>query len=100
MAGAVNGVFPGTAPTRNASAVNIPVPEEYWNYEVNFIASIRAIEVNSNSIARAAINEPTGTIVATQNVRIPTVDVSLGSLTISIRLNLGVSQAGPLTNYS
>ena len=97
MAEAVNGVFPGTALAKNASAVNIAVPEEYRNYEVNFIASLGAIEVNPDSIARVVINERTGTIIATQNVRISTVAVSHGSLTISITSNVAVSQPAPFS---
>ena len=98
MAEAVNAVFPGTALAKNASAVNIAVPEEYRYYEVNFIASLGAIEVNPDSIARVVINERTGTIIATQNVRISTVAVSHGSLTISIASTIGVSQPGPFSN--
>ena len=98
MAEAINGVFPGTALAKNASAVNIAVPEEYRNYEVNFIASLGAIEVTPDSIARVVINERTGTIIATQNVRISTVAVSHGSLTISIASTIGVSQPGAFSN--
>lgn len=98
MAEAINGVFPGTALARNASAVNIAVPEEYRNYEVNFIASLGAIEVTPDSIARVVINERTGTIIATQNVRISTVAVSHGSLTISVSSTLAVSQPGAFSN--
>ena len=97
MAEAVNGVFPGTALAKNAAAVNIAVPEEYRNYEVNFIASLGAIEVNPDTIARVVINERTGTIIATQNVRISTVAVSHGSLTISIASNVAVSQPPPFS---
>ena len=98
MAEAVNSVFPGSALAKNASAVNIAVPEEYRNYEVNFIASLGAIEVIPDTIARVVINEKTGIIIATQNVRISTVAISHGSLTISIASNLNVSQPGPFSN--
>ena len=98
MAEAINGVFPGTALAKNAAAVNVAVPEEYRNYEVNFIASLGAIEVTPDSVARVVINERTGTIIATQNVRISTVAVSHGSLTISIASTIGVSQPGAFSN--
>ena len=97
MAEAVNVVFPGTALAKNAAAVNIAVPEEYRNYEVNFIASLGAIEVIPDTVARVVINERTGTIIATQSVRISTVAVSHGSLTISIASNLNVSQPEPFS---
>ena len=92
MAEAINNVFPGTALAKNASAVNICVPDDYRGYEVNFIASLGGIEVQPDNIARVVINERTGTIIATANVRISTVAVSHGSLTINIASSLGVSQ--------
>jgi flagellar P-ring protein precursor FlgI len=95
MAEAINGVFPGTALAKNASAVNVAVPEEYRSYEVNFIASLGAIEIIPDTIARVVINERTGTIIATQSVRISTVAISHGSLTITIASNLNVSQPSP-----
>ena len=92
MAEAINNVFQGTALAKNSSAVNVCVPDEYRGYEVNFIASLGAIEVQPDNIARVIINERTGTIIATSNVRISTVAVSHGSLTINIASSLGVSQ--------
>ena len=92
MAEAINDVFPASALARNPGAVNICVPEEYRGYEVNFIASLGAIEVIPDNVARVVINERTGTIIATSNVRISTVAVSHGSLTINIASTLGVSQ--------
>jgi flagellar P-ring protein FlgI len=92
MAEAINNVFPRTALAKNASVVNVCVPDEYRGYEVNFIASLGGIEVQPDNIARVVINERTGTIIATSNVRISTVAVSHGSLTINIASSLGVSQ--------
>jgi flagellar P-ring protein precursor FlgI len=97
MAEAINGVFPGTALAKNASAVNVAVPEEYRDYEVNYIASLGAIELIPDTVARVVINERTGTIIATESVRISTVAISHGSLTISIASNLNVSQPAPLS---
>lgn len=97
MAEAVNEVFPGTALAKNASSVNVCVPPKYQGYEVNYIASLGAIEVVPDNVARVVINERTGTIIATANVRISTVAVSHGSLTISIASTLGVSQPGPFS---
>lgn len=97
MAEAVNDVFPGTALAKNSSSVNICVPAKYQGYEVNFIASLGAIEVVPDNIARVVINERTGTIIATANVRISTVAVSHGSLTINIASSLGVSQPSPFS---
>jgi flagellar P-ring protein FlgI len=97
MAEAVNGVFPGSALAVNPSTVNVCVPKEYEGYEVNFVASLGAIEVIPDTVARVVINERTGTIIATENVRISTVAVSHGSLTISIASSQNVSQPNALS---
>jgi flagellar P-ring protein precursor FlgI len=97
MAEAINGVFRGTAIAKNSTSVNVSVPDEYRGYEVNFVASLGAIEVMPDNIARVVINERTGTIIATANVRISTVAVSHGSLTINIAQSQGVSQPNPFS---
>ena len=97
IAEAVNEVFPQTALAKDASTINICVPETYRGYEVNFIASLGAIEVQPDNLARVVINERTGTIIATSSVRIAAVAVSHGSLTITIASTQGVSQPGALS---
>jgi len=92
MAEVINRVFPNTAVARDARTVNVIVPPEYSNYSVNFLASIGGIELEPDSAARVVINERTGVIVATSNVRVSKVAVSHGSLTISIASTLTASQ--------
>jgi flagellar P-ring protein precursor FlgI len=94
MAEAINRVFPNTAVAKDARIVNVIVPPEYNSYEVNFVASLGGIELEPDSAARVVINERTGVIVATSNVRVSKVAVSHGSLTISIANNLSASQPG------
>jgi flagellar P-ring protein precursor FlgI len=98
MAEAINEVFPRTALAKDSSSVSVCVPPEYEGYEVNFIASLGAIEAVPDNIARVVINERTGTIIATSNVRISTVAVSHGSLTITIASSQSVSQPNALSN--
>jgi len=94
---AINNVFPHTALAKDASTVNVCVPEAYTGYEVNFVASLGAIEVIPDNVARVVINERTGTIIATANVRISTVAVSHGSLTINIASTQSTSQPNALS---
>lgn len=98
VAEAVNNIFPKTALAKDSSTVNVCVPPQYLGYEVNFIASLGAIEAVPDNIARVVINERTGTIIATANVRISTVAVSQGSLTISIASTEAVSQPNAFSN--
>lgn len=94
MAEAINRVFPNTAVARDAKTVNVLVPAEYNSYEVNFIATVGGIELEPDTTARVVINERTGVIVATSNVRVSKVAVSHGSITISIASTLTASQPG------
>ena len=81
---------------KNPGSVDVAVPDDFKGYEVNFIARIGAIEVEPDVPARVVINERTGTIVATSNVRISTVALSHGSVTISIAKTPAVSRGGLL----
>ncbi len=92
MAEAINRVFPNTAVARDAKTVNVLVPPDYKDYEVNFLATIGSIELEPDSTARVVINERTGVIVATSNVRVSKVAISHGSLTISVASTLTASQ--------
>ncbi len=92
MAEAINRVFPNTAVARDAKTVNVLVPPDYKDYEVNFLATIGSIELEPDTAARVVINERTGVIVATSNVRVSKVAVSHGSLTISVASTLTASQ--------
>ena len=97
LADAVNQVYPGSSMAKDLGAVNVRIPEPFIGQEVNFIASLGTIDVVPDTSARVIINERTGTIVATHNVRISTVAVSYGSLTISIASNQNVSQPLPFS---
>lgn len=92
LADVLNENYPGNAQAINAGLVNLRVPDEYCGQETNFIAAIGGLDVVPDVPARVVINERTGTIVATSNVRISTVALSHGSLTISISQNLSTSQ--------
>jgi flagellar P-ring protein FlgI len=92
MAEVINRVFPNTAIARDARTVNVLVPNDYRDYPVNFLATVGGIELEPDTTARVVINERTGVIVATSNVRVSKVAVSHGSLTISIASTLTASQ--------
>ena len=96
MADVINVVYPGAAQAVDSSTVNVRIPAMFNGQTPNFIAAIEALEVEPDGAARVIINEKTGTIVATRNVRVSTVAISHGSLTITIASNLTASQPNPL----
>jgi flagellar P-ring protein precursor FlgI len=98
LAQAINQEFPQSAMAKNPGSIDVAVPDDFKGYEVNFIARIGAIEVEPDVPARVVINERTGTIVATSNVRISTVALSHGSVTINIAKTPVISQPNPFTD--
>ncbi len=96
-ADAINRVFPASAQSVDASTVNVIVPQTFKGQTPNFLAALEAIDVRPDVAARVVINERTGTIVATESVRISPVAVSYGSLTIKVANSPQVSQPGALS---
>ena len=97
MADAINQKFKATSIALNPATVNVKIPEAFCGQEPNFIAILGAIDVVPNLPARVIINERTGTIVATSNVRISTVAISHGALTVTISNQENVSQPEPFS---
>ena len=97
IADAVNKFYPGTSIAEDGGSVNVRLPQNFRGQSTNFIAAIGGIEVKPDVPARVIINERTGTIVATQNVRISPVAVSSSNITIFLNPTTGVSQPLPFS---
>ena len=76
----------------DAGQVLVRVPREYKNDVVDYIAKINSLQVRPGLEAKVVINERTGTIVMGHNVKISTVSVAHGNLTVTIRSSQEVSQ--------
>ncbi len=85
------------ATASDSGSVQIKVPGAYKNKVVNLIANLESLEIQPDVTARVVLNERTGTVVMGENVRVSTVAVSHGSLSISIDQSYDVSQANPLS---
>ncbi|MEE9605944.1 MAG: flagellar basal body P-ring protein FlgI [Candidatus Scalindua sp.] len=96
MMGVVNAMYPGSAQAISAGEVEIVPPPEFRTLDkiTQFISRIEELPVSPDAIARVVINERTGTIVAGENVRISTVAVAHGNLTITISERQEASQPG------
>ena len=97
MADAINNIFPATSLATDSGLVNVQVPVQYRGQITNFLSAIGNIDVKPDIPARVIINERTGTIVATQNVRISPVAVSNSNITIFLNPTTGVSQPLPFS---
>lgn len=88
----------GTAFPVDATTVNVVIPEVFLENKVQFVSSIESMRIDTDSNARVVVNERTGTIVMGQDVRLSTVAVSHGNLSLIINENLNVSQPNPLAS--
>lgn len=92
IADCINKKFPGSSQALSPANVNVIVPEAYRGQLTNFVAQIGTYDVIPDTKAKIIVNERTGTIVATEQVRISTVAVSHGSLTITVAEEASASQ--------
>jgi len=77
------------------STVDIEVPDGYVDGLVGLLTDIEQLRVQPDQTARVVIDEQSGIIVMGENVRIDTVAIAQGSLTIRITEAQQVSQPGP-----
>lgn len=95
---AVNDMYKSkVAASSDPGSVTLTIPAEYANRAVEFVASLERLEVKPDLQAKVVLNERTGTIVMGDNVRISTVAVTHGSLSLVIKETPQVSQPAPLS---
>jgi flagellar P-ring protein precursor FlgI len=96
MSEAVNKHFGGNiARSLDAGQMQVVVPEEYRGQVVDFVSQLERLKVTPDTLARIVVNEKTGTIVMGDKVRISTVAVSHGNLSLVISEQTNVSQPNP-----
>jgi len=79
----------------DSGTIRISIPEGHQANPAEWIAAIEKLEVTPDATAKVIVNERTGTIVMGENVRISTVAVAHGNLSIQIKENYNVSQPLP-----
>lgn len=101
MSDAINRRFgTGTAFPDSSGSVKIHIPEQFSKNVVEFVAAIESLDVEADSTAKVVVNERTGTIVMGKDVRLSTVAVSHGNLSLIVREDYEVSQPNPFTPFS
>jgi flagellar P-ring protein precursor FlgI len=96
IAQAVN-AFLGTAAAKpsDPTTVHVDVPDSYRRNVVNLITDIEQLRIEPDQPARVIIDESSGIIVMGENVRVSTVAIAQGNLTIRITETPEVSQPSP-----
>ncbi|WP_236636117.1 flagellar basal body P-ring protein FlgI, partial [Exiguobacterium sp. SH5S13] len=75
----------GLAQARDASGIELLVPEAQRRQLVAFVAGLESITVEPDRRAKVVVNERTGTVVSGGDVRISKVAISHGDLKLSVR---------------
>ena len=79
----------------DSSSITVHIKDSFNKNIVNLISTIENLDVPVDSVAVVVMNEKTGTIVMGANVRISTVAVAHGNLSIQVREDRQVSQPLP-----
>ncbi|GKS88068.1 flagellar basal body P-ring protein FlgI [Acidovorax sp. SUPP2539] len=82
----------GLAQARDASGIELMVPESQRRQLVAFVAGLESVMVEPDRRAKVVINERTGTVVSGGDVRISQVAISHGDIKVSIRNETVASQ--------
>ena len=98
VADAINKYMKGTvAEAVDSSTVRMLVPDDRRNNLVALMTEIEQLTVVPDQVARVIIDEQSGVIVMGENVRINTVAIAQGNLTIRVNETPQVSQPSPLS---
>jgi flagellar P-ring protein precursor FlgI len=83
--------------THDAGTIEVKVPEKYMGNVVALVTMIESLGVTPDTVSKVIINERTGTVVMGENVRISTVAIAHGNLSIEITEDSRVSQPLPFS---
>src|ERR1700726_2944270 len=88
---------PRSAEPVDPSTVTLSVPAEFKGNVVALLTEIEQLQVEPDLAAKIIIDERSGIIVMGRDVRVATVAVAQGNLTVTISEGANVSQPNPLT---
>src|SRR2546426_2705013 len=81
----------------DSGTIEVQVLEPYRANVAAFVATLENMEMTPDQVAKVVLDERTGTVVIGENVRIATVAIAHGNLSIEIREEPQVSQPAPLS---
>lgn len=85
------------ATARDSGTLDLDVPDAHSGDVVGFLAKVEGLEVTPDKAAKVILNERTGTIVMGDAVRVSTVAVAHGNLTVVVNTTNQISQPGPFS---
>jgi flagellar P-ring protein precursor FlgI len=98
IAAAINDfIGTSTAEPLDQSTVQINVPKQYTGNVVSLLTEIEQLQIEPDLAAKIVIDERSGIIVMGRDVRVSTVAVAQGNLTVTISETPQVSQPAPFS---
>lgn len=95
VAAAINQVYPGAALAENGTVIALRAPGQMGM--AGFISQVENLPVHVDAPAKVIIDEVNGVIVMGEAVRVSTVAIAQGNLTVSIQETPYVSQPEPFS---
>ncbi|MCE4225685.1 flagellar basal body P-ring protein FlgI [Methylobacterium sp. C25] len=87
-----------TAEPTDPATVTIQIPAKYHGNMIRLVTEVEQLKVEPDQTARVIVDERSGIIVMGRDVRVSTVAIAQGNLTVTITEQPQVSQPGPLSN--
>ncbi len=87
-----------TAEPTDPSTVTLQIPPRYQGNMIKLLTEVEQLKVEPDQTARVIVDERSGIIVMGRDVRVSTVAVAQGNLTVTITEQPQVSQPAPLSN--
>jgi flagellar P-ring protein precursor FlgI len=98
IAGAINAYMGGDpAEATDPATVRLTVPQNYPHGVMGLLTDLEQVKVDPDEVARVVIDEQSGVIVMGADVRISTVAIAQGNLTIRVTETPEVSQPAPFS---
>ena len=95
VAAAINQVYPNTALAENGTVIALRAPGQLGM--AGFISRVENLPVQVDSPAKVIIDEVNGVVVMGEAVRVSTVAIAQGNLTVSVQEYPQVSQPAPFS---
>ncbi len=92
IAKVINKRWPGVAKPVDPATVMVMLPPEYRGKFVDFVAEVQNLETVQDKTAKVVVDERTGTVIISRDLRILPVAITHGNLTVKIESTPEVSQ--------
>ena len=97
LAERINGRFSGCAVSKDGGTVVLSVPEELREDPVSFLSIVENLDIKLEYQAKIVVDEKTGTVVIGEDVKIASVAISHGNISVQIKETKNVSQPLPFS---